>query len=54
MRALAGLHGPTWCDPHWQSFEGPGDERHRGDAIRGMGEVAKMAADITVGKLRAS
>ncbi|HTY28518.1 MAG TPA: aminoglycoside phosphotransferase family protein [Mycobacterium sp.] len=52
VRALAGLHGPTWCDPHWQSFEGLAMSVSGEDAIRGMGEVAKMAADITVDKLK--
>ena len=52
VRALAGLHGPTWCDPHWQTFEGLAMSVTGEDAIRGMGEVAKMAADITVEKLK--
>ena len=52
VRALAGLHGPTWCDPHWQSFEGLAMSITGEDAIRGMGEVSKMAADITVDKLK--
>ena len=51
VRALAGLHGPTWCDPHWQTFEGLAMSVTGEDAVRGMGEVAKMAADITVEKL---
>lgn len=51
VRALAGLHGPTWCDPYWQTFEGLAMSVTGEDAIRGMGEVAKMAADITVDKL---
>lgn len=52
VRALAGLHGPTWCDPHWQSFEGLAMSITGEDAIRGMGEIAKMAAGITVDKLQ--
>lgn len=51
VRALAGLHGPTWCDPYWQSFEGLVMSVTGPDAIRGMGELAKMAADITVDRL---
>lgn len=49
--ALAGLHGPTWCDPRWQSFEGLVMSITGEDAIRGFGDIAKMAADITVDKL---
>ena len=35
VRALAGLHGPTWCDPEWIELPGPGDvdgdrRRHQG------------------------
>ncbi|MGY4710954.1 phosphotransferase family protein [Mycolicibacterium sp. CBM1] len=51
VRALAGLHGPTWCDPRWQSFEGLAMSITGEDAIRGVGEIAKMAAGITVDKL---
>lgn len=52
VRALAGLHGPTWCDPHWQSFEGLAMSVSGEDAIRGLGDISKMAADITVDKLK--
>ena len=51
VRALAGLHGPTWCDPCWQTFDGLAMSVTGEDAIRGMGDIAKMAGDITVGKL---
>ena len=51
VRALAGLHGPTWCDPHWQTFEGLAMSVTGEDAIRGMGEISKMAAGITRDKL---
>lgn len=52
VRALAGLHGPTWCDPHWQTFEGLAMSVTGEDAIRGLGEIAKMAGGITVDKLK--
>jgi len=52
VAALAGLHGPSWCDPTWLglssvSMPKPGDEA----AATGFGDVAKMAADITIDKL---
>lgn len=51
VRALAGLHAPTWCDPHWQTFEGLAMSITGEDAIRGLGDISKMAADITRDKL---
>lgn len=50
--AIAGLHGPSWCDPTWLglasiSMPKPGDEA----AAKGLGEVSVMAADITIEKL---
>ncbi|MBV8928648.1 MAG: phosphotransferase [Mycobacteriaceae bacterium] len=55
VRALAGLHGPRWCDPAWLDFSAtampkPGDEA----AAAGLGDAAKLAADITVEKLGAA
>lgn len=52
--ALAGLHGPSWCDPTWLelsaiSMPKPGDEA----AAKGLGDVSVMAADITIDKLGA-
>jgi hypothetical protein len=52
VRALAGLHGPRWCDPAWLDFSAtampkPGDDA----AAKGLGDVAVMAADVTVDKL---
>jgi hypothetical protein len=50
--AIAGLHGPSWCDPSWLglasiSMPKPGDEA----AAKGLGDVSVMAADITIEKL---
>lgn len=53
VRALAGLHGPTWCDPAWQTFEGLAMSVTGADAIRGLGDIARMSADITLEKLGA-
>jgi aminoglycoside phosphotransferase (APT) family kinase protein len=51
VRALAGLHGPSWCDPKWADFPGISMPRANEDFAKGFGEVAKMATDITVEKL---
>ena len=52
VQALAGLHGPSWCDPEWMDLAAivmpkPGDD----DAANGMGDVARMAADIVIDRL---
>ena len=54
VEALAGLHGPSWCDSTWLglsaiSMPKPGDEA----AAKGLGDVSVMAADITIDKLGA-
>jgi len=53
--ALAGLHGPSWCDEEWLALTGiampkPGDV----DAGKGLGDISVMAAGILIGKLGAS
>lgn len=52
VAALAGLHGPSWCDPAWLglpevAMPKPGDEA----AAKGLGDVARMSAEITLDKL---
>jgi len=54
VEALAGLHGPSWCNPSWLglsaiSMPKPGDEA----AAKGLGDISAMAADITIDKLGA-
>jgi aminoglycoside phosphotransferase (APT) family kinase protein len=54
VEALAGLHGPSWCDPQWMDLAAiampkPGDD----DAAKGLGDVSKMAADIVIERLGA-
>ena len=49
--ALAGLHAPSWCDPVWLDFPGIAFGRPDEAGARGMGEVARMSADITIEKL---
>lgn len=51
VAALAGLHGPTWCDPRWLDFPGIVFARPDESAAAGLGEVAAMAAQITLDKL---
>jgi hypothetical protein len=52
VEALAGLHGPSWCDPQWMDLAAiampkPGDD----DAAKGLGDISKMAADIVIDRL---
>jgi aminoglycoside/choline kinase family phosphotransferase len=52
VTALAGLHAPSWCVQTWLNLTEvampmPGNE----DGMKGLGEVARMAADITIDKL---
>jgi len=51
VRALAGLHGPTWCDPKWPDFEGLAMSMANEDAMKGLGDIAVMAAQITLDRL---
>ena len=49
--AVAGLHGPSWCDPVWLDFPGIAFARPDEASAKGLGEVARMSADITLDKL---
>ncbi len=49
--ALAGLHGPSWCDPFWLDLPGLAFPRPDEAFAKGLGDVAKMSADITLEKL---
>lgn len=35
--ALAGLHGPRWCDPEWLTFTGATMPKPDADFARGLG-----------------
>jgi aminoglycoside/choline kinase family phosphotransferase len=48
VRALAGLHAPTWCDPKWSKFPGLVMSTPDEDAAKGFGDVAVMATQITL------
>jgi len=50
-RALAGLHGPTWCDPAWHDFAGLAFATKEPSAISGLSDVAKLSAAMTIDKL---
>ena len=51
VTALAGLHGPSWCDPVWLDFPGIAFARPDEASATGLGEVARMSAEITLDKL---
>lgn len=51
VRALAALHGPTWCDPRWTNFPGIVMPKPEPAAANGFGDIAKMATDITLERL---
>jgi hypothetical protein len=51
VTALAGLHAPSWRDPFWLDFPGIAFGRPDQAGATGMGEVARMSADITLEKL---
>lgn len=51
VEALAGLHGPRWCDPDWLTFPGVTMPRADADFASGLGDIVRMATDITVDKL---
>ncbi|MGB0969529.1 MAG: phosphotransferase family protein [Mycobacterium sp.] len=55
VEALAGLHGPSWCSRQWFDLSSivmpkPGDA----EAAKGLGDIAVMAAGITLERLGAS
>jgi hypothetical protein len=51
VAALAGLHGPTWCDSALDELPGVVMPRPDDDGAKGFGDIATMASDITVDKL---
>lgn len=51
VAALAGLHGPSWCDPVWLDLPGLAFARPDAASAKGLGDVAKLSADITLDKL---
>jgi aminoglycoside phosphotransferase (APT) family kinase protein len=51
VEALAGLHGPRWCDPAWLSFDAVTMPKADADIARGMGELAHTALEMTLSGL---
>lgn len=51
VTALAGLHGPGWCDTFWLDLPEIAFQRPDEASAAGLGEVAKMSAGITLDKL---
>jgi aminoglycoside phosphotransferase (APT) family kinase protein len=51
VEALAGLHGPRWCDPAWLSFDGVTMPKADADVARGMDQLAQVALDTTLSGL---
>ena len=51
VRALAGLHAPSWCDPKLTDFPGIAMPKPDDGMASGMGDVAKMATEITLERL---
>ena len=50
-RALAGLHGPRWCDPMWRDFAGAAMGKPDPDSANGLGSIFAMAVGLTKDKL---
>ena len=51
VTALAGLHGPRWCDPAWLEFTGTVMPISDDAGARGLGDITVLAAQITLEKL---
>jgi aminoglycoside/choline kinase family phosphotransferase len=49
--ALAGLHGPRWCDPSWRDFTATAMPMADADLAKSLGDVARMAADMFLERL---
>jgi hypothetical protein len=49
--AIAGLHGPTWGQQEWLTFEGLAMTLVDDASKKGLGDIAVMSADITLEKL---
>lgn len=49
--ALAGLHGPRWCDPAWLTLAATVMPKPDEPTARGLGEITRMAAETTLDRL---
>ena len=50
-RALAGLHGPRWCDPTWKDLDVLTIPLVTEESAPGMGDLARMATDTFLSTL---
>lgn len=51
VAALAGLHGPRWCDPAWLEFTGTVFPIPDQESAKGLGDIARIAIDTTLERL---
>jgi len=51
VSALAGLHGPRWCDPAWLNFAGTVMPKPDEAGARGLGDITVLAVQTTLDKL---
>jgi hypothetical protein len=51
VQALAGLHGPRWCDPSWLRFSRTVMPKPDEASARGLGGITRLAVDTTLDKL---
>lgn len=49
--ALAGLHGPRWCDPAWLSLAATVMPKPDEPTARGLGDITQLAAQTTLDAL---
>ena len=53
VTALAGLHGPRWCDPAWLTLAGTVMPKPDEATARGLGDITVLAAQTTLDKIGA-
>lgn len=51
VAALAGLHGPRWCDHAWLEFSESIMPKPDAEMAHGLGDITALAADTTLEKL---
>jgi hypothetical protein len=51
VAALGGLHAPTWCQTEWLTFPGLAMTTLDEAGAKGMGDVARLSAQMTIDKL---
>jgi aminoglycoside phosphotransferase (APT) family kinase protein len=49
--ALAGLHGPRWCDPAWRDFADTAMPIATAELAASLGELTQMAVDMFIERL---